>query len=177
MTKEYTHAKGFNVTSLKGVVGLYFFQNSKGEVLYIGMCNDDFKNRIYSHDYGDHGKLSPDIIYLRVIFVNPVVYPLHVLEHLFIWYFNPKLNNSLWFFGGNRNERELKHTAKEHNLYIQGSLKSFIHLFESILIEREWDENSEYKKYGEIEHIGTKKVSCIGTHHCLCFQCLVNSRY
>lgn len=175
--KKYTHAKGFNITSLKGISGLYFLQESKDEVVYTGMCVGDFKNRINSHDYGDHGKLLPEIKYLRVILADPSIYPLHVLEHLFIWFFNPKSNHSLWFFSGAKNEEEIKQIAKKNNLHIQGSLKRFLLSFESVLIEREWEDDSTYKRYGEIENIESKKVPCIGTNDCLCYKCLIHNRY
>ncbi|CEY25010.1 hypothetical protein CN931_18015 [Bacillus sp. AFS054943] len=176
--KEYTHAKGFNVTSLKGIAGLYFFQNSKGEILYIGMCNGDFKNRINSHAYGSHGKLSLEIHYIRVVIADPSIYPLHVLEHLFIWYFKPRKNYSLWFFRGEKNEWKVKRIAKKHNLYIRDSLEKFILSFESVLIEKEWDDNLKYKRYGNAEGLFSKKVDCSGTLDCLCFQCTVyRSRY
>jgi hypothetical protein len=175
--KEYTHAKGFNITSINGISGLYFFQDSEEKLVYIGMCVNDFKNRINSHDYGEHGKLSPDIDYLRVVIVDPVTNPLHVLEHLFIWFFNPKLNHSLWFFSGAKNEKEIKQIAKENNLHIQGSLKRFLLSFESVLIEREWENDSAYKRYGEIENIESKKVYCTGTNDCICYKCLINNRY
>ncbi|PFQ61221.1 hypothetical protein [Bacillus cereus] len=174
--KGYTHAKGFNVTSLKGISGLYFFQNAKGEILYIGMCNDDFKNRINSHAYGNHGKLNSEIHYIRVVIVNPIIYPLHVLEHLFIWYFKPQKNHSLWFFSGAKNAREVKRIAKEHTLHIRGSLEKFILSFESILLEREWDDNVKYKRYGNKEISASKKVDCIGSGDCLCLQCIVYKR-
>jgi hypothetical protein len=175
--KKYTHSKGFNVTSLQGIAGLYIFHNSKGEVVYIGMCNNDFKNRINSHNYGEHGKLSLDIVYIRVIIADPDIYPLHVLEHLFIWYFNPRFNDSLWLFSGARNGLEVKQIAKENNIYIQGSVKNFILSFESVLIEREWEDNSRFKRYGEIETLKSKNVSCTGMTNCLCYHCLVNNRH
>jgi len=173
LKKEYTHAKGFNVTSLKEVAGLYFFHNIKGEVEYIGKCNNDFKNRINSHGYGLHGKLSPETVYLRVIIADPINYPLHVLENFFIWYFGSQKNKSLWLFSGVENEKGLKKIAKSHNLYIRGSLEKFILSFESVLIKREWDENNKNIRYGEIEQLSSREIFCDSTQSCLCYRCLV----
>lgn len=173
MKKKYTHAKGFNITSLKKVAGLYFFHNIKGEVEYIGMCNKDFKNRINSHAYGSHGKLSPETVYIRVVIANHITYQLHVLEHLFIWYFNPKKNNTYWLFSDVDNEKELKQLAKLHDIHIRGSLEKFILSFETVLIKREWDEKFKYKRYGDEEQLSSKKEPCNGTMNCLCYRCLV----
>ena len=173
MKKPYTHSKGFNVASLKGVSGLYFLQKSIDSIEYIGKCEDDFKKRMQSHCYGEHGKLSEDMSYLRVVIVDPTIYPLHVLEHLFIWYFFPQQNHSLWFFSDAESEKEVKLIAKENNLHIRGSLLRFIQSFESILIEREWDENNEYKKYGGVERLASKKVKCTEELNCPCYRCSV----
>ncbi|MGB6779750.1 MAG: hypothetical protein WBE33_13440, partial [Planococcus citreus] len=118
--REYTHAKGFNVTSLKGISGIYIFQKTCGELSYIGMCNNVFKNRINSHAYGVYSKLNADIQYIHVIIVDPNKYLLHVLESLFIWYFDTPDNYTYWLFTGD-NDKVIKKQAKERNLHIRGS--------------------------------------------------------
>lgn len=175
MGKKYTHAKGFNVTSLKGVSGLYLIRDYKGNLAYIGKCEDDFKNRINSHMYGEHGKLNWLDKDITVIIVDPNVYPLHVLEHLFIWYFLPYRNYALWFFYGNDEDRIVQ-TAKENNLEIQGPIKQFISSFESVVIEREWDEKYGFKRYGEYEQLSSRKKECDRTDDCLCFNCLMEKK-
>ncbi|QGQ44746.1 GIY-YIG nuclease family protein [Metabacillus sediminilitoris] len=176
MGKQYTHAKGFNVTSLEGVAGVYILQETCGDVAYIGHCNNDFKNRIRSHTNKTNGKLDNNIQYLHVVIIDPDIYPLHVLEHLFIWYFNPPRNEDLWIFSRNKTVRQVKETAKKHNINIQGTLEEFLLSFETVFIEREWDDNFELKRYGEVETQSSKKSSCDGTLNCLCYQCLIDSR-
>lgn len=173
--KPYTHAKGFNVTSLQGRSVLYLFRDKKGKVIYIGKCEDDFKDRINSHDYGICRKLTPDIHYITILIVDTSIYPLYVLEHLFIWCFLPSKNNALWFFYGNE-EDEIIRIAKEKKLYISGSVKEFLLSFESVIIEREWEDVSanKYKRYGEHEQLSSKKVSCNRKRSCLCINCLVD---
>ncbi|MED3934398.1 GIY-YIG nuclease family protein [Priestia megaterium] len=170
MRRKYTHSKGFNVTSLKDKAGIYFFRDEHGDIIYIGMCNNDFKNRINSHAYGEHGKLNSDVHYIHVILVDPIVYPIHVLEHLFIWLFDPIKNRSLWIF--NR-DKGVKETANSHNLNIEGTVKDFLFSFDNILIQREWDKNGRYKRYGEVESLASKRIVCSKTASCLCFHCLV----
>lgn len=170
--KEYTHAKGFNVTSLKGIAGLYLIRAFLGNLAYIGKCDGDFKNRINSHSYGEHGKLAVLDRYINVVIVDPTKYPIHVLEHLFIWYFSPPRNKAQWFFYGN-NEIAIIQKAKEHGLEIRGSIKEFILSFESVLIEREFDDKYYYKRYGEHEQLSSKRIECNETDVCLCFKCLV----
>lgn len=174
--KEYTHSKGFNVTSLKGISGIYFFLNQHNEITYIGMCDDDFKNRINSHSYGHHGKLSSDIDYMSVIIADPLIYPLHVLEHLFIRYFAPIANHAYWIFNRCNDEVSVKKVAKEHGINIIGSLEEFILSFDSILIEREREERFGYKRYGEKELLSSKRVLCNGNKKCLCLPCLVKRK-
>ncbi|MEH7082778.1 GIY-YIG nuclease family protein [Neobacillus drentensis] len=173
--KQYTHAKGFNVTSLPERSVLYLFRDKKGKVIYIGKSEDDFKDRINSHDYGKGRKLTPDIHYITVVFVDTSIYPLYVLEHLFIWCFLPSKNDALWLFRGN-DEDEIIQIARKKKLYITGSVKDFIQSFESIVIEREWEDVStnKYKRYGVQEQLSSKKVNCNGKRSCLCFNCLVD---
>lgn len=170
--KEYTHARGFNITSLKGIVGLYLIRDFLGNLAYIGKCEDDFKGRIISHTYGEHGKLAVLDRYINVVIVDSSKYPLHVLEHLFIWYFSPHRNEARWFFYGN-NENVIKQTAKKHGLVIRGSIKKFILSFENVLIEREYDEKHLYKRYGKHEQLVEKKIDCTEMGRCLCLKCLV----
>jgi hypothetical protein len=171
--KPYTHAKGFNITSLRGKAGLYFFRDKKGKLLYIGMCNGDFKNRINAHGYGEFGKLSYDVHFLTVLIADPAIYPLYVLEHLLIYVFFPPRNDASWLFCGN--EDNIVQIAKDKNLIINGSVKDFLLSFESVVIEREWEDVSakKYKRYGEEEQLSSKKVDCNGKRSCLCFNCLV----
>jgi hypothetical protein len=172
--KKYTHSKGFNVTSLEGVTGVYMFREECGDIVYVGSCRGDFKNRLNSHYYHPSQKLTDDVRYMYVLIVEPHMDSvLHVLEHLLIWYFNPSKNDALWFFGGS--EEDVKRIAKENNLHIRGSIEEFLLSFECVLIEREWDDNFEYKRYGEQEQIDSKKVRCTGTLDCLCFRCLVKA--
>jgi hypothetical protein len=173
--REYTHAKGFNMTSLEGVSGVYIFIESCSDIAYIGMCDKDFKNRISSHTNKTNGKLNLDIRYINVTIVDPSLYPLHVLEHLFIWYFRPPLNEDLWFFGG-KSDKEVKMIAKEKGINIRGSIERFLLSFDSVMIERELDNNFEFIKYGEIEPVSSKKAKCDGTRSCLCYKCIVNRR-
>jgi hypothetical protein len=174
--KEYTHVKGFNVTSLIGVSGVYLFIESCCDTSYIGMCDKDFKNRMSSHTNKTNGKLNLDIQYIHVIIADTSLYPLHVLEHLFIWYFRPPKNDALWIFGRCKNENQVKMVAKDKAINIRGSIEKFLLSFHSIMIEREWDNNFELIKYGEIEHVSSKKRQCDGTRSCLCYECVVNRR-
>lgn len=175
--KEYTHAKGFNVTSLLGIHGLYILHDSSGEVNYIGKCNDDFKSRISSHCNRTHGKLNDNIKYLRVIAVDQDIHPLHVLENLLIWYLKPIENKDPWFFNKALKEKEVKQIANERGLKITGRLKEFILSYDTILIEREWEDEQNYKRYGSVETIDSNRITCSGTEICLCFNCLVNSGF
>jgi hypothetical protein len=173
--KTYTHAKGFNVTSLQGKSGLYLFRDKKGKLIYIGKTEDDFKDRINAHHYGKSGKLTKDVHYITVILVDPSIHPLYVLEHLFIWCFLPPKNDAFWLFYGN-DEDKIIQIAKEKNLIIPYSLKEFIQSFESVMIEREWEDETHYKyrRYGEQEELSSKVVLCNGKRNCLCFTCLVD---
>ncbi|WP_352523308.1 GIY-YIG nuclease family protein [Heyndrickxia oleronia] len=173
--KPYTHAKGFNITSLQGKSILYLFRNKRGKVIYIGKCEDDFKDRINSHDYGISRKLTPVIHYITVVIVDTSIYPLYVLEHLFIWCLLPSKNEAVWLFYGNE-EDEIIQIAKEKKLYITGSVKEFLLSFESVVIEREWEDISakKYKRYGELEQLSSKKVNCNGKRSCLCINCLLD---
>jgi hypothetical protein len=173
--KEYTHAKGFNVSSLKGVSGLYLIRNFFGNLAYIGKCDNDFKNRITSHSYGKHGKLAIGDKHIIVVIVDPTNYPLHVLEHLFIWYFAPPRNNAKWFFNRRDDEDAIVRKAIEHGLGIRDSIKNFILSFESVLIEREFDEKYLFKRYGEQEQLSSKRVDCTENDKCLCLKCLVET--
>lgn len=173
--KPYTHAKGFNITSLKGRSVLYLFRDNKGKVIYIGKSEDDFKDRINSHGYGTNSKLTQEIQYITIVIVDALIFPLYVLEHLFIWCLMPPKNKAAWFFSG-KDEGEIKRIARKKNLLIPGTLKEFIESFESIMIEREWEDYTvnKYKRYGELEEISSKKVCCNGKRFCLCYKCLIN---
>lgn len=170
--KEYTHAKGFNVSSLKGLSGIYLIRDFFNDLAYIGMCNGDFKNRIISHSYGEHGKLAVMDRYINVVIVDPSIFPLHVLEHLFIWYFSPPRNKAQWIFYG-ENESIIIQKAKEHGLDIQGSVKEFILSFDSILLKREYGEKTLFKRYGNQEQLFSKRIECASQEGCLCLKCLL----
>lgn len=173
--KPYTHAKGFNITCLQGKSVLYLFRDRKGKLIYIGKSEDDFKDRIHSHYYGKGRKLTVDIHYITVVIVDTSIYPLYVLENLFIWCFLPPKNDALWLFEGNIEDKIIQ-IAKKKKLYITGSLKEFLLSFESVVIEREWEDvfNNKYKRYGKQEQLSSKKIHCDGKRSCLCFHCLVD---
>ncbi|WP_062231482.1 GIY-YIG nuclease family protein [Fictibacillus sp. FJAT-27399] len=175
--KAYTHAKGFNVTSLQGRSVLYLFRDRQGKLIYIGKSEDDFKDRITSNCYGKSKKLTSNIQYITVVIVDKSIYPLYVLEHLFIWCFLPPENNALWLFGGN-DEDEIIKVAENKKLYITGSVKDFIQSFESITLEREWEDKTanKYKRYGDQEELISNKVNCNGKRLCLCFKCLIDKQ-
>ncbi|MFL0361661.1 GIY-YIG nuclease family protein [Pseudobacillus sp. 179-B 2D1 NHS] len=176
MSRNYTHSKGFNITSLNGVYGIYLFRNIEGDVTYIGMCNNDFKNRLNSHAYGSHGKLAPNVQFLQVIIADPNKHPLHVLEHLLIWYLRPSKNYALWLFAGAKDEKSVKTIAKARNLHIRHSIENFLLSFDSVIIEREWEDDSRFKRYGETESLNSRRIDCSGEDNCLCFKCLVVKR-
>jgi len=176
---KHTHSKGFNVTSLEGVSGIYIFLGRCGDVVYIGSCKDDFMRRLRSHTNKTNGKLSLDIQSIYVVITDPLINTLHVLEHLFIWYLEPPKNETLWFFRESENEKEVKQIAKEKNLHICGSLEKYLLSFETVLLKRELDENFEFIKYGKLEHSASKiaEVHCKGRGGgCLCYSCIVKRR-
>lgn len=174
--KEYTHAKGFNVTSINGFSGIYFFLDSNGEIKYIGKCDGNYKNRINSHCCGDFGKLDDEIKYMYAVLADLEKYPLHVLEQLFIRCFKTGPKNKQFQLFYSYNEKVIKQIAKKKNLKIHGSIKKFILKFESVLLEREYEEDKKYKKYGEIETLKTKKIICDDTNNCMCFKCFVEKQ-
>lgn len=112
--REFTHSKGFNIASLKGITGLYIFRDELGKVKYVGICRDDFKTRLRSHYSHPSQKLDGAIRYMNVVIIESNLYSvLHVIEHLFIWYFKPERNEVLWFFSKARSEKEVKDIAKK----------------------------------------------------------------
>jgi hypothetical protein len=173
MAKKYTHSKGFNITSLEGVAGVYIFQKACGALSYIGMCNNDFKKWINSHAYGEHGKLTADIHNMHVVIVDPIKYPIHVIESLFIWYFYTPKNHTYWLFSKIDDEKTIIKKAKEKNVIIRGSIEEFLLSFECVVIKREWNDDHSFKRYGVREKLLSKKASCDRTVNCLCYSCLV----
>lgn len=58
--------------------------------------------------------------------------------------------------------------------FIRGTIENFLLSFDSVLIEREWEENNlKCKRYGKIEPWESNKVHCAGNKECLCYKCLI----
>ncbi|WP_085508987.1 GIY-YIG nuclease family protein [Thalassobacillus devorans] len=172
--RSYTHVKGFNITGLEGVVGIYLLIDKDKQVKYVGASKADFKNRLQSHYYHPSQKLTDDINYLCVIKTDPRNQTvLHVLEHLIIRYFQPDRNKGGWlFFGG---KAAYKNIAIDNGLKIESNnIKDYLLEFDACLIKREWFENGEFKKYGEVQKFADNIICCTNEYNCLCYNCLVD---
>ena len=49
--------------------------------------------------------------------------------------------------------------------------------FELIRIQREYDENGDYKKYEDTEQIASPKKACTEKRNCSCFNCKARKRH
>lgn len=93
-----THTVGFNVTSLKGLSGVYIFYNSKGDFEYVGSCKDknieieNWRARFVAHNSYSGKKLTSEVKYMDVIIPPQDISERHLfaLEHLFMWYLRPQ---------------------------------------------------------------------------------------
>lgn len=172
--KKHTHAKGFNVTSIEGLSVIYLFRNTEGEVLYVGQSEGNIRKRIISHDYGINKKLTSDVVYIDVLPIKNL-YSILYLESLLIWYFNPKRNQTISFFSKeDSTEKVLVKINKNENPV--DSVEEFLLKLECGHIEREWEEDGNLKKYGEIERFSNKVLKCRYSSTCLCYSCLIKRK-
>ncbi|MGP4069740.1 GIY-YIG nuclease family protein [Halobacillus sp. B29] len=171
--KSYTHAKGFNVTSVEGISGIYLFMDANQDLIYIG-ASRDFRNRINSHVYQINPKLTKDVQYLYVIKANPgEESTLHVLEHLFIWYLHSLKNHAHWLYYGSN--FHIKEIAIKHGLNIRSTIYHYLMSFETGLLIREYEDDGSFKRYGSKEEFKQKKVICSKEGGCMCFRCVMKN--
>lgn len=190
--KAYTHSAGFNITSLKGLSAIYILYKTNNEIVYAGSCEDknvdieNWKSRFQSHRTYEGRKLTSDVSHMDVIIPNQDISHQHllVLEYLLIWYLRPPRNlpkgiMTHWrYFYWTWGEESVKQVAKEsYNFQITGSVKEFLRLFDVIRIQREWDDCGNFKKYGNIEQLEGKKISCTGKRKCICLNCIATKRH
>lgn len=190
--KSYTHSAGFNVTSLKGLSGIYIFYEANNDSLYAGSCEDkieeidNWKKRLQSHRTYKGQKLTPDVNFMDVIIPNQEISHQHllVLEYLLIWYLRPPRNLpkgllTRWrYFYWEWDEETVIYVAKErYNFQITGSVYEFLSSFDYIRIQREWDEYGNFRRYGDNEKLDSKKISCTSKRNCICFNCLAKKRH
>lgn len=192
LRKKSTHSAGFNVTSLKGLSGIYIFYGLNNDILYVGSCEDknegieNWKKRLQAHRYFKGQKLTSDVKFIDIIIPNQEISHrnLLVLEYLLMWYLRPPRNLpqgllTHWrYFYWKWTEEAVKYVAKErYNFQIKGSICEFLSSFDFIRIQREWDEFGNFKKYGDIEKLDNKKIPCTGKRNCICFNCLSKKRH
>ena len=190
--KRYTHSAGFNVTSLKGLKGIYIFYGANNEIIYAGSCEDkkeeieNWKKRFQSHTTYSGQKLTLEVKYMDVIIPNQDISYRHllVLEYLLIWYLRPPKNrpkgsNTPWkYFKWNYSEETVKWVAWEkYKFEIIGSIHEFLKSYDFFRIQREWEDNGKFKRYGDFEQLDRKKIPCTGKRNCICFNCLSKKRH
>lgn len=184
--KSYTHSAGFNVTSLKGISGIYIL-NGVNYQEYTGLCEDNWKGRLQAHITYEGQKLTPDVHSMDVLIPNREISHKHllVLEYLLIWYLRPPRNVpqgllTHWrYFNWKWSEEEVKYVANErYNLKLTGSVLEFLTTsFDFIRIQREWDDHGRFIKYGEVEALHSKVITCTSKRNCTCFPCLARKRH
>ncbi|MER2008972.1 MAG: hypothetical protein ABS939_16090 [Psychrobacillus sp.] len=187
-----THTVGFNVTSLKGLSGVYIFCNSKGDFAYVGSCKDkditkeNWRSRLRSHNSYSGKKLTSEVQYMDVIIPPQDISEQHLyaLEHLFMWYLRPQKNlskglSSHWkYFRWDWTEEVVKKVAKDkYKIEISTNIDEFLMSFDLIRIQREYDENGGFKKYGDTERIESPFIACNKKRNCSCFNCKARKRH
>lgn len=187
-----THTVGFNVTSLKGLSGVYIFYNTKGDFEYVGSCKDknieieNWRARFVAHNSYSGKKLTSEVKYMDVIIPPQDISErdLYALEHLLMWYLRPSKNfikglGSRWkYFRWDWTEEVVKKVAKEeYNMEISSSIDEYLMSFDLIRIQREYDENGRFKKYGDTEGIEYPFIACNKKRNCSCFNCKARKRH
>jgi len=190
--KRQTHTVGFNVTSLKGLSGVYIFYNSKGDFEYVGSCKDknitkeNWRGRFGAHNSYCGKKLTSEVKYMDVIIPPQDISERHLyaLEHLLMWYLRPSKNfpkglGSHWrYFRWDWTEEKVKKVAKEkYKMEISSNIGEFLMSFDLIRIQREYDVNGGLKKYEDTEQIESPLNACTEKRNCSCFNCKARKRH
>lgn len=192
MGKKQTHTFGFELSSMKGLSGVYVFRNVNGEIEYVGTCKDtdetkeNWRSRIRSHNSYNGKKLTNEVTFMDVFIPDQSINNrgLLILEYLLIWYLRPPKNlpeglGTHWrYFYWSWSEETVKAVAEDkYDLIITTSIEEYLRSFRIKRIHREYESDGSFTKYGSIREVGFIDEPCFNNSVCTCFHCIARERH
>ena len=192
MGKKQTHTFGFELSSLRGLSGVYVFRNANGDIEYVGTCKDiddtkeNWKSRIQSHHSYSGKKLTDEVTFMDVFIPNQSINNrgLLILEYLLIWYLRPPKNlpdglGTHWrYFYWSWSEETVKAVARDKfDLIITTSIEEYLRSFRIKRIHREYESDGSFTKYGSVREVGFIDEPCLDDSVCTCFHCIARERH